>query len=238
MSLMQQAVDLNSHGVKLLSSKHRNYEGAVKAMSHSISLMKQELTTMAGSDHSTTSANVSEVTSAAIKIVNLSEDAIGESDEDIVFNQAISISYKEGDHIATEQDIQVYSGAVIYNIALANHHQAIHQCYKTKGLSVAAGKKAEKLYDTAIKLLSSRSFLNRSQERASVLVQLACCNNLAQLRFHYGAEDSARECLDVASSILAMTDQSAALVFNEPVVQGLILSAFFLRTPPQLAAAA
>jgi len=127
MSFMQQAANLNTAGVKILS-QDRKYDEAAKAMTESIKLMKKVLSTTMATDEWEQGEGWDGVSSAGIEICDMVFDDMGESNEHIVFNKAILFSYRDDDHFASsEQDIDIYCAAAIYNIALVYHHQAV-QC--------------------------------------------------------------------------------------------------------------
>ncbi len=229
MSLIQKAAELNTTGVELLAYD-QHYDEAIDVMTQSIKNMKSELI-ISSECHG--GQPVENRSSAEIGIFD-----VGDSDEDIPFNRAIVISYRDNEHVIREDDIHLLSAAVIYNIALVHHHQVVHGSGKDHDLAFIA-QKAEKLYMTVIKLLSGQVFSGRvCQVKSAVLIQLACCNNLAQLQFRSGSDESARHFLEMASGLFSIAKDADEDVFEDDLVQGLFLRAFLLRTRPQIAAAA
>lgn len=228
MNLMEKASLLNTTGVMQLVD-HHNYDGAIDALTQSIRNMKQELIS------SSQSPPISAAHDAATAEIEFCD--VGDSDEDIPCNRAILISYPDAKHDIGNNDIQLFSAAVIYNIALVHHHQVIHD--RRNKNSGHAAEKAKKLYETVIKLLSGFTFFECSVlVRSAVLIQLACCNNLAQLHFRSGSDDRARRCLEMTSDFFSISERLNDNKGEDAMIQGLLLRAFLLRSRPQMAAAA
>lgn len=235
--LIQNATALNRTGVQLVMSE-QNYDGAITVFSESIRNLKQQL--IFASERAVDDDE--QPAHRARPSANIDFCELGNSDEDdIPFNRAITITYRDDRHVVREQDLQLFSAAVIFNIALVHHHQVVYGSSRKNRSAHAMQRKAEKLYDTVITLLASSNSLEcPSLVRAAVLIQLACFNNLAQLRFRSGLDESARSCLEMASRLLSLAKDEIVddIVFEDSLVQGLFLRAFLLRTIPQMAAAA
>jgi hypothetical protein len=207
MSLFEQATQLNNEGVTALLEGES--QAAIDAMTESIKLMKQELSKTTEDSKSDCSATASE--QEEVRSVEIPQT---DSFDTIVFNQAIIIP---SDEEQSDIDIHVYSAAVIFNLALAHHHQA------SKGDTDCMAK-AEKLYAMVLKLIDDGA----CHMRIAVVVKLASMNNLSQIRYAKGEYENALEGLNQLSSYLRRTNQA---LFEEPQVQGLLMNALLLKAP-------
>jgi tetratricopeptide (TPR) repeat protein len=201
MSIFEEAARLNNEGVIALSKGDN--QTAIDKLTQSIKWMKQELT-KPGTDLRTMKSNTTDYEEEATQTVE-----IPEVDSAIAFNQAIAIPSTTGQD-KNDLCIDVYSAAVIFNLALALQHKGEE-------------KKAERLYSIVLKLLLNE----HCHLRIAVLVKLASLNNLSQIRFANGDFESAREGLDQLSGFL----RRAAWNFEEPEVQGLLMNVLLLKVP-------
>lgn len=241
MSLMQQAAAQNTLGVKLLA-EDRKYEEAIKVMTRSLQLIKMHVVAvMVGENNNAPEEDqpqgmLSRYTSAGINTFEIA-DVTDLARAMIDFNHAFIVNFHDDAHFATDEDIQVYSAAVVYNIAVAHHLQVIHH-------GIPIQEKSEKLYQTVMKMISCRALNCRTQQESAALLQLACCTNLAHLlSFYKGADDetAAKRYLDIMSASLFSAAENTAEA-NAPVQmqQGLLLlnTIFLRRAPNQIAPAA
>jgi hypothetical protein len=204
MSLYQQAAQLNNQGiVSLLKGDHCS---AIHSMSEAIKVMKGALSAPPGTNTPMKCRNVMYET-RSIEISSL------ESSDTIVFSQAIRLPDSDEEREPGEVEMNVYSGAIIFNLALAHH-------FRGDKTSLA---RAEKFYGLVIKVLNR----NMLHMHTALIVKLACINNLSQMRYSKGEYERVSEgFIQVAGFI-----QQNEAVVNEPEVQGLLMSVLLLKAP-------
>jgi hypothetical protein len=215
MSLYEQAARLNNEGVSALLGG--DIQTAVAAMTKSIKLMKQELSSNSAEDSK--SINSTAGSEQEVRSVEIPDT---DSSETIVFNQAILIP---SDGEQNEVDTRVYTAAVIFNLALAHHVKA------SRG-DASCMVKAEKLYTMVVLKLVNDDAACRM--RIAVVVKLASINNLSQIQVANG-DYTHEQVLSQLSNLLRKTNQA---LFEEPEVQGLLINALLLKQAPRLAPAA
>jgi hypothetical protein len=213
MSLFQQAARFNNDGVRsLLNGDQR---GAIQSMGESIKVMKAVVSNTGAS-----SAAAPSRCHSAIHETCTAEIPSMESSDTIVFNQAILIPADGDDAQAPgEFELNIYTSAVIFNLALAHHSRGDEK-------SMA---RAEQLYAMVIKLLKGNSL----HMHTALIVKLACINNLSQIRYSKGDYKGAREGLNQVSGFILQND----VMLDEPGIQGLLMNALLLK-PPTAAPAA
>lgn len=203
--VFEEATCLNNFGVAaLVDGAERK---AIEAFTTSIKVMKQVL--KPGTDIKTLKSNGSRV--QQLNTVEIPDVC---SSETFFFREAIEIPF-EGEE--TPLDIYVYSAAVIFNLALA------HQVHAAKG-NLTFLSKAERLYKTILKLIGN----DIGHMRAAVMLKLASINNMSYIRFENGNFKEAREGLSQLNQLMKNADQK---VFEEPEVQGLLMSVLLLKDP-------
>ena len=216
MSLFQQAADLNNQGITALLNGDR--KSAIQSMTDSIKFMKAQLTQSQTDCH-----NSAVVTSA--QTTHTVEIQSMESSDTIVFNQAIRIP-ADVSLTVSEFEVDIYSCAVIFNLALVHHFEA------SSGADADAYlMKAEKLYSMALQLLDKTSLTVHT----ALIVKLACINNLSQIRYAKGDYKNAREGLSQVSAFIRQPSNQAVL--EEPEIQGLLMNVLLLKAPRVAAAA-
>ena len=112
-------------------------------------------------------------------------------------------------------EMNIYTGAVVFNLALAYH---------AKG-SAACIAKAEKLYAMVISLLDN-TVLNM---HTAVMVKLAAISNLSQIQCALGNYRHMQE--DLSKVSLFFQDSSCQSVLEEPAIQALLMNVLLLRVP-------
>jgi hypothetical protein len=213
MSLFQQAAQLNNDGVdSLLNGDQRT---AIKLMGESIKCMKVAISAIGSSSTAAPSTCYSSINDTrTVEIPSM------ESSDTIVFNQAIKLPDKDEARAPDELEVNVFTSAVIFNLALAHHFLGDEN-------SMA---RAEKLYATVIKLLKGDSL----HIHTALIVKLACINNLSQIRYSHGNYKGAREGLSQVSGFIK---QNGGVMLEGPDVQGLLMNVLLLK-PPTVASAA
>ena len=214
MSLFAEAASLNNQAiVSLIEGDDRV---AIKSMTDAIKLLKEELakpvTAVFADLKSTTDAGDFE----AFEI----PDCRSSDHHHEIFNQAIHLPYiHERSHLV----VQVYSAAVIFNLALAHHRQGLH------GNNVYR-QKAVKLYSMVLRILDDSLI----DFRTAVMVKLATINNLAQIQFSNGDYQEAQTGLSHLPGVVRLARSD---VLADPQVQRLLMTVLMIREP-KLAAAA
>ena len=240
MESILEAQQLNNQGVKAL--ERGDDESALTSLAKAIRILKQQIASAPNPEDDAVdedSKKMSFASSAQHSTVMLPE--MGEQHQSFIFNEALNLSRPPGsqyDEELTEHDVHVYTGVVIFNLALAHHRRG-------KDGQVATGRggcltKADKLYGMALKVLA-HDFTNS----VSVLVKLASINNMAEIRFEMGDNDSARTGLQLLSKLLQQCSDSTlsnstrsmsssiadSPMFQEPQIQGLLMNVLLLRAP-------
>ena len=215
MNSLSQASTFNASGVNFLSDG--NFEEARNAFTNAIHLVKREIAVLQAPSRKRQDPAFP-LEAELFQVYN------SDNDQSPVFNQSIVIRQPADEALKNESTVQLYSGVIIYNMALTYHIEATETNYEGKR------RKSEQLYEMALKLLLSDRSQSSCQQHVSILLPLACCTNLAQLRIGRGSDETAQECLDVAARLISALKAGSANFLNEPMVQGLILSAFFLRS--------
>lgn len=207
MSIFEQAAKLNNRGIISLIEGRDSH--AIDTMTESIKLMKQELR-KDGAQMKDFKAALSGQCSdlSTVEIPDMDTD-----DQYAAFNHAIHISYESSE---PRFDIQMYSAAVIFNLALA-HHRLVMQGDKS------LVEKTVKLYSLVLKLLE-----NWECHKGIAIIKLAAINNLAQMRFANGEYEHAREGLDHLSAFMRKANNA---LLDEPEVQGLLMNVLLLKAP-------
>jgi hypothetical protein len=235
MDLFLHAARLNNEGVTaLLEGKD---EAAVASLIRSIEMMKQEL--LSNYDRRTTINSANPASSANNGDFSKGDgycdhrssrntdtppvhlpgfQAEGDASS-VLFTRAVVIPEvrRNGNE---EQDIHIYTAAVIFNMALVYHRQG-----KRSDTTVCM-KKAEKLYSMLLQILNN----DMSTKRVALTTRLAAINNLSQVRFERGEYELARtEGLRYLSAF--MHDCGNQPMLEEPEIQSLILNILLLDAP-------
>ena len=247
MSLLQQAADLNNQGITSLLSG--NYQTGIEALSDSIKMMKRQLASPSSKSEELESTSMTSNSISTVELTTTNAHAhahantnANEGSSTSTFNQMFRIPHTEDD-VAATQDMRVYAGAVIFNLALAYHTQPQQQ--QQPGKSV---EKAQKLYQMILKLLDPYQS-GHEYGYAGLMIQLACINNLSQL---YSDADRSVDTIDIDDvatelvrklrSIVSSVDAAAnndheMMFFEDTKLQGLLINVLMLKAP-QVAAAA
>ena len=140
-SFFQQAASLNNEGVNALANGDETT--SIALLTNTVEMMRQYV---ASPEQANELASCSGQSSSCFESFTTVEIPISLSDENMFFHQAITMPCELQD--SSPLDAYVYSAAVIFNLALAFHVQGIAKSNSSN--------KAEKLYDTIIKLLDGR----------------------------------------------------------------------------------
>jgi hypothetical protein len=236
------AIQLNNDGVSALMEGNENL--AIASLSQSIRLLKQELAVRYTSGcaaklashkkgHGSNASDESFTVNPIQEPSNTTTIQLPEREEQhqsFLFNEALTIgacTSDDDEDNCTAQDIQIYTGAVIFNLALSYHRKA----------DQGSLTKADKLYTMVLKLL-----VDDFTSRVSVLVKLASINNIAQIRFQSGNFVSAAAGLDHLTSFMrgsamaASADSSSGAMssrpmFQEAQIKGLLMNVLLLKVP-------
>ena len=215
MDRFAQAARLNNQGVAALLEG--DDKAAVAALTQSINIMKQELSNVTEDNDTTKSAPFSsddcENSSTTVELpgFHVTQDSY-------IFADAINIP-EHGDQ--TVVDLQIYSAAVIFNLALAVHREG-----NTSG-NASSMAKAQKLYLMVLEVLNDQ-YMN---SRVAVIVKLAAINNLSQIRFDCGEYELAREGLAHLSTFMRTSDNTSDAMLEEPKIQDLLVNVLLLKAP-------
>ena len=243
MEAIFQAQKLNNEGVEAM--KRGDEAVAVTSLAKAIKLLKQNVASSStptnnsnpasdDDDENDTKKTSSCLSQAQHYTVALPE--MGDEQQSFIFNEAIIVStpspYDDEDEEVSEEHVHVYTGIVIFNLALAHHRKA-------KSSQITTGRcgcltKADKLYGMALKILG-HDFSNT----ISVLVKLASINNMAVIRFEMGDSERAKsglqhlskmlqQCSDLTPNMSCATDSP---MFQEPQIKGLLMNVLLLRAP-------
>jgi hypothetical protein len=214
MDIFAQAARLNNQGVTALLEGDN--KAAVAALTRSIKIMKQELSKPTENVDLTKSAHCS---SDDCEHSTVELPGFQGGQDSYIFADAIKIPEHAGDQ--TVIDIQIYSAAVIFNLALAVHREG----NTIDNASPMA--KAQKLYSMVLKVLNNQYMNNR----VAIVVKLAAINNLSQIRFDCGEYELAREGLDHLSTFMRTSDSTNNAMLEEPEMQGLLMNVLLMKAP-------
>ena len=214
MSLFAEATALNNQAIVALVEGDDTF--AIKSMTDSIKLLKLELA-------KPVTATFADMISAShigdFKTVEIPDCQSSDHHHEI-FNQAIHLPcLGDGSHLV----VQVYSAAVIFNLALAHHRQGIRG-------NTTCRQKAVKLYDMVLRILDDSLI----DFRTAVMVKLATINNLAQIQFATGDYQKARTGLSYLPGFIR---HARVDVLADPQVQRLLMTVLMIREPKVAAAA-
>ena len=215
MNLFQEAAQLNNAGIDALINGDSS--SAIQSMTKAIKTMKAQL-----AQSSTPNQKYDSSTAKASMDTHMVEVPMASSDH-IVVNQVVQIPIESTQEIS-DFDMHVYSGAIIFNLALAHH-------FRSSSGNTSCMNKAEKLYSMVLKLLDNASL----NVHTALMVKLACINNLSQIRYFKGDYDNAREGLSEVSHFMRHSPNKA--IFEEQEIQGLLMNILLLKAP-QVAPAA
>jgi hypothetical protein len=120
-----------------------------------------------------------------------------------------------------ESHVNFYAAAVVFNAALVHHRQG----QKGDATSIT---RAQKLYDTALRLIDGNGCLNRT----ALIVKLAAINNLSRIHFDCGDYKLARQGMGhISSLMMRISGTCNQAVFQETDVQSLLLNVLLLKAP-------
>ena len=240
MSLFQEAARLNNVGVASL--QQGDYDAAIHSMGDSIHRLQQDLSSVRWSSPPSymVKSNFTLQILSRIEIVEIvpkmmlecsvSPSTVGTL---TMFNEAVKIPEVDA-HPAHNADVNIYSSAVLYNLALV--HQLAASSQKGDASRKFLGK-AEKLYTMVLKLLDNDTAL--VNVRTTLILQLASINNLSQMYYARGEYKTAKQGLEQISRFMRYHPSSQA-IFSEagPAIQALILNALLGLKAPTAASAA
>eukprot|EP00934_Nitzschia_sp_Nitz4_P006666 Nitzschia sp. Nitz4//scaffold103_size77763//56274//56918//NITZ4_005448-RA/size77763-processed-gene-0.11-mRNA-1//1//CDS//3329532337//6656//frame0 len=208
MTFLEQAIQLSNEGVVSLSEGDN--VRAVEVLAESIKLFKSEMVTRSSKQDLDKSA----YSNAGGDFKTVEVPDMDSEEHCVAFNQAIHLPCELEDNDA---NVQMCSATVIFNLAIAHHHQFL-------GTDKSKKDKAIKLYSMVLKLLEDVDQRNKT----AMVVKLATINNLAHIRFTSGDYESARSDMDQLSGFMRHVNQT---VLEEPEVQGLLMNVLMVRTP-------
>ena len=222
MNLLQQAARLNNEGLACFRSGYK--QRGVETLTKSIKVVKQQLllssADIAAKSHSSYSSHMSTVP------LPLHE----RRHSSCIFNHAFQIPDTET--TTNVGDIRVYASAVIFNLALAHQLHGERLCLE----------KARTLYKMSLRLLESSPHMTNAS--LSLVIQLACINNLSQLLMDVDIEDHnnlAVNAVGRVSSYVSMIESSGSrnmdISLADPLIEGLLTNVMLL-TPVSAAPAA
>jgi hypothetical protein len=162
MDLFAQAACLNNQGVAALLEG--NDKAAVAALTQSIKMMKQEMSSRPSNSDSKKSTTLSDDCEHSTAELPGFQGA----QESYLFTEAITIP-ENGDQ--SEVDTQIYSAVVVFDLALAVHREG-------KNGKIESMAKAQKLYTAVLKVLNKQCM-----HIIAVIAKLATINYLSQVRF-------------------------------------------------------
>ncbi|CAJ1936615.1 unnamed protein product [Cylindrotheca closterium] len=208
-SFFQEAARLNNEGVTALAEGDE--ETSIKRLTTTVKMMKQFI---ALPDQAEALASSSDESSSCLRSFSTVEIAHAACDEQVFFRQAILMPSDIDE--SSPLDVFVYSAAVIFNLALVHHIQGS----KNK----SARSKAQKLYAAIMRLLGDRV----GHMQLSLLLKLACINNMAHIRYENGEFDQVQDGLGQLSTLLKTTDQC---LFKGAEIQMLLMNVLFFKKP-------
>jgi hypothetical protein len=204
MSVFEQAATLNNEGVMALMD--HNEKQAVASLTNSIRLMKSELSKPNADQKDGPFSSSFELPTNLVELPRPLQEKqqtfiFDDEDEQAMFNHAITIplsAFSEEQQVPSDLDLNIYSAAVVFNLALAHQQLALrhksdrrrrrgsvdsssvdsdcsYQCLYTVNRN-----KAEKLYTVILKLLQDTAC---SQIRTGVMVKLAAIHNLHWIQY-------------------------------------------------------
>ena len=243
MSLFQQAVNYNNYGIHALVEG--DHKIAVHAMTTSMEYMKLALLACPEAEPSLYGYQRNSLSTRTMVVPSMESSV----DTAVLFNRLIHIPNIPDGYILTPIDLNVYTSATIYNLALAyqslKDHGSAHQVSSYE-------KKAEKLYGLAIKLLEedTLSSIHTISQHTALVVKLGCINNLSHIRYSNGEYEnlpsSSPGSINEISKCLGMMQYqqhqyhqgSTMMMFDEePEILGLLMNIILLK-PPSVAPAA
>lgn len=227
MSLFSEAAHLNNQAVVALTQGDDLF--AIQSMTEAIKLMKQELASRQQQNSEETDEDkllVNDMNSLALgselKTVEIPDICCCADDHHEIFNQAIHVPCTGSE---SDIDVHVYSGAVVFNLALAHHKQALRDSNRH------LEQKAIKLYGMVLRFIDDTLV----DLPTALMVKLAAINNLTQLQFANGGYEEARQGLEQVSGFVKY---ASGEVLAQPKVQGLLMNVLMIRQTSKVAAAA
>jgi hypothetical protein len=188
----EQAARLNNEGVTALVEGDE-YQ-AIESLMKTVKMMQQLLSKPGTDIQALKSDDSDDGDSSCFENFTTVEVPDISSGENFFFRQAIQMPCDvDGE---SPLNINIYSAAVIFNLALAHHVQA----HRSRSCMI----KAEKLYATIMKLLDDRV----GNVQPAVMLKLACINNMSYIRLENGNFDQVREGLSELSTLLKKTDKA------------------------------
>jgi hypothetical protein len=224
MNLFEHPIRLNNEGIAFMAKEKD--EEAIDCLLRSIKLMKKELIMKASTMDEVQDHNQSTSSDALVRDQGNDHSTFtvpGMDDgQNCIFAEAITFP-QEFEIVPDEQDIQVYSAAIIFNLALVFH---------AKGKRGGEGNssfliRAEKLYVMVLKVITCT--VHARPNRTSVLVKLGSINNLSQIRYERGEFDHSQEGRLYISNFLNTSGSDHFI--NEPNIQGLLINVLLLKAP-------
>lgn len=210
---LAQAADLNNEGATALF--RLDIRTAINLLAKSMQFMQGAKILQSSSEISKSSFQMHACRVGHLFFREISDTAASDTP---IFNQVIFIP-------KTEVGITSSIGAVIFNLALA---------YQILGCKVDASftAKAITFYEMVLKVLEREI---EEVGQSSIVIWLACINNLSQIRISNG-DYKHNEGMNQLSNNLLRTASSADL--EKPVVKRLLMSALMMFQAPQIAPAA
>jgi hypothetical protein len=212
MDLFAQAACLNNQGVAALLEG--NDKAAVAALTQSIKMMKQEMSSRPSNSDSKKSTTLSDDCEHSTAELPGFQGA----QESYLFTEAIIIPETGNQSVV---NTQIYSAVVVFNLALAVHREG------KNGKIESSMAKAQKLYTLASKVLNKNQCMNR----VAVIVKLASINNLSQIRFDCGEYELARKGLHHLSAFMRASGNTNNAMLEEPGIQCLFMNVLLLKAP-------
>jgi hypothetical protein len=142
-----------------------------------------------------------------------------EESEFFLFNSIISFKQRcEQEAPPRPADKHVYCAAIILNIAIVYHRQAI---LGEKDAII----KAEKFYNMVIKIAGNSG----RHEGTEVMLKLAAVNNLSGMCFEKGDFESSEEGFQTLAWLISSTQVDRSCLLNSEVVEGMLLNALMVN---------
>lgn len=173
MSIFQQAAELNSEGVKaLLSGQKRS---ALVSFASSIRLLKRALLQQQSQRKGEPSHHVAPNTVGirCLEATTILIPTLREQIDSTLFNRVFHIPVSIDDESLNDEEMAICVSEVIFNTALVYHH-------------LQKPLKAASLYTLAMAGLEDIISFETSFARLSLVVRLACINNLTLLLYSMG----------------------------------------------------
>ncbi len=269
-SAFEQAVILNNQGVQALCDNDE--ESAIAVLTSSVRLMKSELSkpdvNLSSSQRDCSSSPFELVPAKLVELPKVSCDSPpqqqqcidDDEDEQALFSRAFSIPLPTSDdaQLTSEQDVHIYSAAIVFNLALAYQRLASRHKQDRKlqvgfesslSLYSVNRNKAEKLYTVILRLLQDNACY---QARTCVMLQLAAIHNLHWIQYQKreqeyapcdnGTVPSLVQALSRFVQDLRQQDPNLARSYleNDAQIQGLLMNVLWLKDQqvPKIAPAA